>query len=404
VFLTVSLLLAVAWARKETVLHTFCTDGEPCTDGAQPFAGLVFDREGNLYATTYTGGRYGGTIFKVTTSGTETVLYDFCSQDNCTDGQFPYAGLVFDAEGNAYGTTSWGGDSSCNLPYGCGVVFKLTPSGTETVLHTFTGTPDGQFPMAGLIFDESGNLYGTTYEGGISGSGAVFKVTPSGEETILYSFGSQCYCPELYYPYAGLVLDKKGNLYGTTRYGGVFEFFCHYGCGEVFKVDPSGKETVLHTFCHSPVERCVDGAIPFAGLAPDKKGNFYGTTTSGAYGPGAVFKITPSGKETILYNFKDGHSGDGVLPEAGLVFDAKGNLYGTTERGGVYNAGTVFKITPSGKETVLYSFTGGTDGANPVSGLLLDKKGTLYGTTSAGGSDGTCNAPYGCGVVFKLTP
>lgn len=220
VFLAVNLLLGAAWARKETVLHTFCTEGEPCTDGAQPYAGLVFGPNGYLYGTTGSGGKYyGGIVFKATASGTETVLYDFCSQDNCTDGQFPYAGLVFDAEGNAYGTTSWGGDSSCNLPYGCGVVFKLTPSGTETVLHTFTGTPDGQFPMAGLIFDESGNLYGTTYEGGISGSGAVFKVTPSGEETILYSFGSQCYCPELYYPYAGLVLDKKGNLYGTTRYG-----------------------------------------------------------------------------------------------------------------------------------------------------------------------------------------
>jgi len=275
-------------------------------------------------------------------------------------------------------------------------VFEVTPSGNETVLYSFAGAPDGAYPGAGggLVFDANGNLYGTTTAGGDNNNGTVFEVTPSGKETVLYSFCPDYpYCTDGYDPNGGLVFDKKGNLYGTTPYGGV-------GPGTVFKVTPSGKETVLHSFAGGR-----DGDFPYAGPVFDKKGNLYGTTGSGgANGKGIVFKVTPSGKETVLYSFCS-RSGctDGNGPPAGLVFDKKGNLYGTTEYGGdsscgaPYGCGVVFEVTPSGKETVLYRFTGDSDGWNPLAGLVFDKKGSLYGTTYNGG---TTNH----GTVFKLTP
>jgi uncharacterized repeat protein (TIGR03803 family) len=370
-----ALAAARASAQTLTTLHSFGV-----SDGANPEAGLIADASGNLYGTTAGGGAHSaGTVFKLTPSGSETVLYTFIGS---TDGGAPEAGLIADASGNLYGTTVYGG--GC----GNGTVFKLTPSGSETVLHGFCLSTDGLLPYAGLIADASGNLYGTTSQGGgsancvggVGGCGTVFVVPPSGSETVLHSFTDS---GDAAYPDAGLIADASGNLYGTTNSGGA------YGAGTVFKLTPSGSETVLYSFINT------SGALPGkAGLIADASGNLYGTTNSGgAYSYGTVFKLTPSGSETVLYSFTGGSDGRG--PEAGLIFDASGNLYGTTFSGGAHGYGTVFKLTPSGSETVLHSFTG-SDGAYPAAGLIADAAGNLYGTTVEGGvSD--------LGTVFKLS-
>ncbi|MGE5056322.1 MAG: choice-of-anchor tandem repeat GloVer-containing protein [Acidobacteriota bacterium] len=311
---------------------------------------------------------------------TFTTLFSF----NNSDGANPQASLIMDAQGNLYGTTSSGGT------YGFGTVFKLDPSGKETVLHSFAGNlEDGGTPVANLIADVSGNLYGTTDQGATpAGGGTVFKLDPSGNETILHSFtgGSDGGNPE-----SGLVMDAQGNFYGTTFAGGA------YGFGTVFKVDLSGNETVLHSFTGGS-----DGYMPHGNLIMDAQRNLYGTTFSSnnpAQGNGVVFKLDPAGSETVLYTFTGG--GDGAWPNA-LIMDAAGNLYGTAGFGGNPNCysgqgcGTVFKVDPSGNETVLYSFTGGSDGQGPGS-LIMDAQGNLYGTTSSGGA-------YGYGTVFRLNP
>jgi uncharacterized repeat protein (TIGR03803 family) len=399
-------LLNAAWAQKERVLHSFCAQSG-CTDGAYPQAGLVFDQKGNLYGTTASGGLYSqscldgtcGVVFKLSPDGKETVLHTFCAESGCTDGASPIAGLVLDQKGNLYGTTYFGG------AYGYGAVFKLTPTGRYTVLHSFcaqTKCTDGAYSEAGLVFDQKGNLYGTTYSGGIYGSGVVFKVTPKGKETVLYSFCAQTNCVDGESPYAGLVLDLNENLYGTTLQGGSNSTDCVFGCGVVFKLTPEGKETVVYNFCSQTY--CADGAEPYAGLVLDRRGNLYGTTVEGgAYAYGVAFKLTPKGKETVLYTFcAETNCTDGQGPIAGLVFDQNGNLYGTTENGGApRDSGVVFKLSPEGKETVLYSFCwldNCTDGAYPMAAVVFDQKGNLYGTTYHGGAYGNA------GVVFKLTP
>ena len=356
---------------------------------------------------------------------TETVLYSFCAQggNRCTDGANPFAGVVFDQAGNLYGTTANGG------AHGRGVVFKLTPKGKETVLYNFCAhshCTDGQYPAAGLVFDQKGNLYGTTGSGGLHkkngtcpvGCGVVFKVTPEGKEIVLYNFCAQSGCTDGGYPSAGVLFDQKGNLYGTTDRGGAYNNgSCSSGCGVVFKLSPEGKETVLYRFCSH--NNCLDGANP-EGVVFDQKGNLYGTTLLGGVhevcalgteGCGVVFKLTPKGKETVLYSFcalGGDNCSDGQFPNAGLVFDQKGNLYGTSEFGGQSITGTVFKLTPEGKEIVLHSFCAQndcTDGQAPLVGLVVDQKGNLYGTTDLGGGNDHCpSAPDGCGVVFKITP
>jgi uncharacterized repeat protein (TIGR03803 family) len=335
---------------------------------------------------------------------TFTVLYDFT---NGTDGGIPAPTLIRDQAGNLYGTTSQGGGINyfnCNPPQGCGNVFKIDPRGQETVLYDFKDSPDGASPMAGLIRDAAGNLYGTTLLGGTSNSGAIFKVDKSGKETVLYSFtGGR----DGGFPLAAVILDAAGNLFGTTSIGG--DLSCQVGqrtgCGVVFKLARTGKLTVLHRFHGS------DGADPFAGLVRDKSGNLYGTTSAGGTGCydgcGTVFKLDKTGKLTVLHVFTDGT--DGAVPGWGaLIQDAAGNLYGTTQWGGDLSCnnngagcGTVFKLDKAGKETVLYNFTSGTDGGLPAGALVRDAAGNLYGTTSAGG-DLRCNGGGGCGTVFKL--
>jgi uncharacterized repeat protein (TIGR03803 family) len=362
-------------------------------------------------------------------------LYTFTGQP---DGAGPQASLIKDAAGNLYGTTEAGGTS--NL----GTVFKLDASGAETILHSFTGAPDGANPKAGLALDAVGNLYGTTAKGGITGGvcapfgcGVVFQVDATGKETVLYSFMGN---PDGWNPLAGLVRDSSGNLFGTTLYGG------GVGPGTVFRLDTSGKETVLHSFFNSP----TDGAGPEAGVILDGSGNIYGATASGGtlnctagggntpvrtVGCGTVFKLDSTGAQSVLYTFLGANKGPhGAFPSTSLVRDAEGNLYGTTLEGGngvcysiamlppqpnsqIY-CGTVFKVDPTGKATVLHKFFGDAvtnpraqkDGASPHGALVLDAAGNLYGTTFYGGT-GNCSESgfrsfvhVGCGTIFRVDP
>lgn len=313
-----------------------------------------------------------------------SVLHDFCPGGSfCSDGQLPSAGLVRDAKGNLYGTTSFGGSN------GVGTVFEVDASGSETLLYSFTGGTDGGYPYAPLIRDADGNLYGTTLTGGDlsscsgSGCGTVFKVDASDTETVLYSFSGY---PDGCYPYGGMLRDSVGNLYGTTSNCGA------YNQGTVFKLDTSGAETVLHSFTGGT----TDGCDPFGTPTMDKSGNLYGTTDScGASGDGIVWKLSKKGTETVLHNFAGGSS-DGALPVAGVIMDAKGNLYGVTQIGGASNYGTVYELNKKGTLTLLHSF-GGSDGENPYAVVLWDAKGNLYGTAVQGGSDNY-------GTLWKLTP
>jgi uncharacterized repeat protein (TIGR03803 family) len=377
------------WAHGQTftVLHSF----KGGTDGEFPSGGVVRDTAGNLYGTTASGGAFNnGTVFKLDTTGKETVLYSFTGG---ADGAIPLAGMIRDAAGNLYGTTEHGGDLTCGSGVGCGTVFKLDKTGKETVLYSFTGGADGAEPVAGVIMDKAGNLYGTTQYGGPFSSGTVFKVDTTGKETVLYTFtggrgGTDGYFPE------GLIGDAAGSLYGITQLGGNFSF------GTVFKLDGTGKETVLYRFTGGS-----SGDQPVGGVILDNAGNLYGATQGGGTSfAGTVFKLNTTGKKTVLYSFLGG--ADGVYPAAGVIADAAGNLYGTTQYGGGLNCfgdgcGTVFKLEKTGKETVLYSFTGGADGASPVAGLVRDSAGNLYGTAYFGG-DPLCSG--GCGVVFKIAP
>jgi len=353
-------------------------------DGGIPEAGLVEDASGNLYGTTDLGGVYGyGTVFKLTPSGTETVLHSFAGAPS--DGAYPYfATLTLDSAGNLYGTTPSGGES------GEGVVFKLTPAGAETVLYSFSGGSDGGSPRGGVVRDGSGNLYGTTFWGGALGFGVLFKLNPSGTETVLHSFASSA--TDGGNPDAGPIRDSAGNLYGTTAHGGSF------GNGTVFELSASGSETLLHSFADYP----SDGALPFDSvLLRNSSGNLYGVTYyGGRTGDGAVFEVNAAGEETVLLNF-DGGSGGGN-PYDGLAQDADGNLYGTTENGGsapcgYQGCGVLFKLSPAGQETILHSFDLSlADGAYPFGGVIRARTGNLYGTLSAGG-------PSSCGAVFKFS-
>jgi uncharacterized repeat protein (TIGR03803 family) len=354
------------------VLYNFTGNGT----GAVPFAGVIRDASGNLYGTTTTGGTTGvGIVFKLASDGTETVLHTFTDG---SDGGIPLAGLVEDAKGNLYGTTYSGGDPTCN----CGVVFEVNAAGEESVLHTFKGGDDGATPYDGLILDKHGNLYGTTTEGGgACNCGMAFELTPKGKLSVLHAFAGGT---DGSFPSAGLFLEK-GNLYGASYQGGGA---CN--CGTIFKIDSTGNESILYVFTGNG----SDGAYPQASLIADKQGNFYGTTKfGGTANGGTVYKLAPDNTETILHSFTGGS--DGASAYAGLVADKKGNLYGTTLGGGAADVGVVFKLTPQGAESVLYSFKDTKDGANPYGGVILDKKDDLYGTASAGGLNGY-------GTVFEI--
>jgi uncharacterized repeat protein (TIGR03803 family) len=397
-------------SRAQTLTTLASFDG---TNGYSPQSALVQGNDGNFYGTTAQGGLSDnctagcGTVFKMTPSGTLASLYSFCSQPGCADGTSPYAALIQAADGNFYGVTGNGGDSS-NCAGGCGTVFKITPSGMLTTLHTFcTGSlpcADGSGPSSSLAQATDGNLYGTTVNGGTSnnctgGCGTVFRITSAGTLTTLYSFsntdGSQ---PD------GLIQATDGNFYGATSTGGT------NGIGTIFKMIPSGTLTILHEFDFD------DGERPFAALVQATDGNLYGTTLFGGTnascsysGCGTIFKITLTGVLTTLYSFG---GTDGFAPLAGLLQASDGNFYGTTTGGGTapnctfFNTagcGTVFKMTPAGVLTTLYSFCSSTCmlGALPYAALVQATNGNLYGTASGGGVNDNCY--YGCGTVFSLS-
>jgi len=316
-----------ATAQIFTTLHSF--DGG---DGANPYARLVQAANGDLYGTTYWGGANDscgnfngcGTVFKITPSGKLTTLYSFCAKGDCADGFSPYAGLIQAADGNLYGTTFESGAEYY------GTVFKITPSGTLTTLHSFDGT-DGAYPNGGLVQATNGNLYGTTGQGGANNAGTVFKIALGGALTTLHNFD----VTDGAYPQAGLVQSTDGNLYGITGGGGANNH------GTVFKITPGGTLTTLHSFDGT------DGAYPNGGLVQATDGKLYGTTVeAGANSAGTVFKITPGGTLTTLHNFcSQNNCPDGASPYAALVQDTNGTFYGTTELGGANREGTVFSLS-----------------------------------------------------------
>ncbi len=463
-----------------SVLYTF--QGGP-TDGSGPYAGVALDASGNLYGTTEGGGSAGlGTVYKISTTGQETVLHSFTGG---TDGSNPYSGLTIDSAGNLYGTTYYGGPSNA------GVVWKITPSGQESVLYAFTGGTDGANPYAGVTLAPSGDVYGTTVMGGLNNEGAVYKCGPSGEETALFSFGPPVDTGDE--PQAGVILDSQGNLYGTAasvvyklspsgqytklatltegKYGGYLSpgmlamdsagnlygttnkpsegNYSAYPYGALYKVTPKGEVTVLYKFPGVPRQVVLGGPTTNSNVVLSAAGNMYGLTVYGGVS-GALYEVNTAGQASILHNFTGAPSGsdpnpvlitskgeiygttfyggtnnygmvyrlvggkqtalynfrgykDGANPAvAPLAMDSAKNLYGTAVGGGsTANAGTVFKISPSGDETTLHSFTGGSDGANPDSGVILGPDGNLYGTTSAGGSGSLTGTQEG--VVFKMT-
>ncbi len=402
-------LLSCATAKpavpKLTTLYSFTGQNG---DGASPYAGVIQGSNGTLFGTTCFGGLFGaGTVFQLTppsgpsSTWTETVLYSFTGG---VDGGYPYASVVLGSSGALYGTTNYGGT------VGKGTVFELSPPGVsggpwiETVLYSFSG-PDGATPYASLVIDSHGVLYGTTELGGAWGYGTIFQLAPPKApgapwtETVLYSFTG---LGDGAYPYAPLVMGPNGALYGTVAFGG------SSGKGSAFELAPppipggQWTQTLLYSFKGS------DGGFPYAGPILDATGSLYGTTPGGvAAGKGTAFKLTPPAgtgpwTETLLHKFAG--NADGATPHSALVLAADGTLYGTTYAGGAAKGfsgfGLVFKLALSGttwKQTVLYTFSGAADGAYPDAGLFLSIGGLLFGTTLAGGNSGQ-------GTIFQLAP
>lgn len=306
-----------------------------------------------------------------------SVLYAF---SNSTDGMYPGGDVNFDSSGNIYSVTSEGGANSCD----CGTVFKVAPDGTETVLLSFDRT-NGAFPLYAPLIAKDGTLYGTTFEGGADQAGTIFRIAADGKEKVLYSFCKLAGCADGADPYSQLIIDKKGNLFGVTQAGGTNDN------GTIFEFTTTGKLHTLYLFDYN-----TSGAQPGSALVRDAAGNLYGTAPlGGAYDEGTIFKLSPKGKETTLYSFT-GVGGDGGGP-GGIIMDSAGNLFGTTWGGGLNGFGTIFEFSASGTETVLYSFQNEADGSEPMSPLVRDESGNLYGTTGAGGGSGG-------GALFKLSP
>jgi uncharacterized repeat protein (TIGR03803 family) len=404
-----TLIAAQTATGQEQVLYNFFDVGGT----VNPVAGVIADASGNLYGTTFYSGTYGGgTVYELTPTASgwkQTVLYSF--NPNGIDGFGATAGMIFDAAGNLYGTTEFGGTGDCTNGFGCGTVFELSPSAsgawTETILHDFQGT-DGWEVHAGLVMDSAGNLYGTAANGGAYQQGVVFELSPgtngSWTETTLHNFSGGA---DGGVPFGGVILDAAGNVYGMTSAGGGATSECKYGCGVVFELSPTGSGhwtgKLLHNFGRLP----GDGHYPSTALTFDAAGNLYGTTGSGGgnghINGGIIFELMPiaGGKwqEKILHNFNQTGM-DGIGPSGTLIFDATGNVYGVTISGGSGGHGTAFELTPaaggSWSETILHNFSNnGADGYFPNSALLLDSSGNLFGTTPGGGQ-------FDEGTVFEI--
>jgi uncharacterized repeat protein (TIGR03803 family) len=415
--LTVAILVMAVGATAQTESVVFSIAGG--ASGSSPRGGLVFDNAGNLYGTSQYGAIYGrccGAVWEISPIAgggwSGTVLHTFSGG---VDGATPSAGLVVDTSGNVYGTASYGGNlNTCSQ--GCGVVFELSPriggGWKGSILHQFSGGADGANPWSSLTFDAAGNLYGTTFAGGVSGSGLVFKLAPNSRggwtETVLHAFTGG---NEGANPLGSLVFDSAGNLYGTTSGGG--NTVCNYfeqGCGVVFQLSPQSnghwKESVIHAF------NGKYGDAPQGGVVFDAAGNLYGATAVGGEsngcdggGCGVVFQLSPTSsgpwKFTELREFKDTEYNDGFYPLGNLLLDGSGNVYGTTSEGGDCGFGVVFQLSPKSgggeKYSVIHSFACSGDGAAPLAGMIFDASGDLYGTTSQGGADQV-------GTVFEITP
>jgi len=376
-------LVRSAAAQTFTELYPFNSSGT-LSDGGWPKAGVTRDAAGNLYGTTFFGGTGTGcdiyfdgcgTVFKLDTSGAETVLHSF---GGVGDGWNPTARIIQDAAGNLYGTTAYGG------AHGYGTVFKVDTAGNETIVHSFAGGVDGANPNAGLVLDTAGNFYGTTQYGGRGcdgqGCGTVFRIRADGRESVLYRFAGGADGAS---PLGGVAVDTSGNIYGTTWLGGIHSY------GTIFRVDCCGHEKVLHSFAGGS-----DGANPMAAPVLDTVGNLFGTTSAGGPYFGTVYMVDTAGNESIVYSFTGGL--DGAYPYSHLLVDTSGNLYGTASQGGVNGTGTVFELS-GGSLIVLYGFSGLSDGAIPMGGLILDSAGNLYGTVVQAGT-------YGWGAVFEVQP
>ena len=395
--LAIMLVLALvathaAQAQTFTVIHNF-TGGQ---DGAYPAAGLAMDSAENLYGTT---GDFidNGKVFRLRHSGSGWILNTLYTFAGDSDGRFPIAAVTLGQDGSLYGTTAYGGG-----PQDCGTVFNLKPFPTppptalspwqESVLHRFTGPPsDGCDVYSNVISDQTGNLFGTTYWGGTHDVGTVYELMRSGSTwtvNVLYNF---TWGDDGGAPYAGLVFDGSGNLYGTASGSGI-------NAGSVFELTPSGSGWTYHSL-HIFQSGGTDGMNPYSGLVFDRSGNIYGATVyGGQYGGGTVFELSPSGGSwtyTLLYSLQGA-----VGPLSSLTLDADGNLYGTRQGNGSSDDGSVFELTPSQGGWVftdLHDFTGGADGATPEGSVIVDATGNLYGTASSGGA-------YGYGVAFEITP
>jgi uncharacterized repeat protein (TIGR03803 family) len=387
VFLFLASLSQPLESQTYKVIYNFTGKGD---DGASPYGGPTLDPSGNLYGTTYAGGKFGaGNVYKLAPVGSSwksTTLYSFTGE---LDGAGPAFGTLAVYDGALFGTTEGGGY--------LGVAFKIAPTETgwrEHVVHSFGHGTDGNEPIGGVVIDKAGNVYGTTLLGGTDGNGTVYQVTQSGVERVIYSFTGGL---DAVNPAAAVTLDAEGNVYGTTSFGGA------YGDGAVYKLSPSGSgwtENVLYSF-----RDLNDGQNPVGGLVLDQAGNLYGGTfDGGANGGGTVYELSPSGGKwrlSILYSFSGGYGG----PYNKLTFDAEGNLYGATNGEGANGFGMIFKLAPSNpapnsggwKFTDLYDFLGGPDGGIPYGSLAIDPHGNIFGTTDIGGSDNQ-------GVVFEITP
>jgi uncharacterized repeat protein (TIGR03803 family) len=388
-FLLSGLSLSAAGQASFTTLVTF--EG---TNGNGPFAPLIQGSDGNFYGTTVAGGANGmGVVFRTDSIGTMDILYNFCSQANCADGETPWGELVQAPDGTFYGTTAYGGASNC------GTVFNITPTGTLTTLVSFDCSGNaGGIPYSGLLLGTDGNLYGSTSYSASNG-GSVFRLTLSGELTVLHSFCQfSDNCSDGFGSASVLVQDASGTLYGSTVSGGGPN-----NGGTVFKITPDNTETVLHSFCIDT--DCSDGARPNAVIV-GSDGNIYGTTFSGGNDfAGTVFTISPTGAFNSLYLFSP-QSQEGSAhpsnPFAGLIQGSDGNFYGTTYVSNT-SAGTIYSITPSGEVTLLHNFAD-PEGEFPQSPLIQATDGNFYGTAAMGG-DVSCGGPpyFGCGTVFSFT-
>ena len=366
------------------------------TNGLGPGGALVQALDGSFYGTTNSGGtNNGGLVYQWVPGGSPNPVYMFCKTKSCPTGADPQSALVLAPSGLLYGTAAGGANDNG------GTVFTITPTGLFHLLYSFcaqVNCPDGQNLDTGLARATDNNFYGAAFNGGAYNHGSIFRITPAGQVTVVYSFCPQTNCLDGAAPGAPITQGANGNLYGTTAGGGTADF----NGGTVFELTKSGTLTTLYSFCSQT--NCSDGQRPFAKLLLASDGNFYGTTSSGGtHGGGTIFRITPQGTLTTLYKLCSlSNCADGFGSYSDLIQATDGKLYGVTNQGGANNYGTIFQITTAGTFTTLHSFAG-ADGANPVGALVQGTDGILYGTTGSGGLVTTCQPNLGgCGTVFSL--